>query len=269
MATPFPGMDPYLERHSLWKEIHTSLIVGIQRFLNPLLRPHYRVAIEQRNYLALLPPNDELVGIPDVLIIPQQQEPYTASWPLVADAITVEPLVGELPVPEEVRERFLEIRDAKTQEIVTVIEILSPTNKITADGRRQYEQKRADVLSSSTNLIEIDLLREGKPFAIRLPANRSLRQSDYRMIISRAHYRPKADVYLFGIRNPIPNLPVPLRFGETEPILLLNQILHTIYEEGSYDLAIDYTQPPSPPLSPENQTWVETLLAAENATRLA
>ena len=266
MATPFPGMDPYLERHSLWKEIHTGLIVGIQRFLNPLLRPHYRVAIEQRNYLALLTPDDELVGIPDLLIVPQPPQPQGLSWPALADVATVEPLVGELPVPEEVRERFLEIRDTQTQEIVTVIEILSPTNKITRDGRKQYEQKRAAVLSSTTNLIEIDLLREGKPFEIKLPGNRSSRQSDYRMVISRAHYRPKADIYLFGIRNPIPNLPIPLRYGEAEPILLLNQILHTIYEEGSYDLAIDYSTPPTPPLAPENQQWVTALLAAQNQT---
>lgn len=259
-------MDPYLERHSLWKEIHTSLMVGIQRFLNPLLRPHYRVAIEQRNYLALLTPTDELVGIPDVLIIPQQPESLSFSWPVVAEATTVEPLVGELPVPEEVSERFLEIRDTMTQEVVTVIEILSPTNKITTDGRKQYEQKRTDVLSSTTNLIEIDLLREGKPFEIKLPGKRSPRQSDYRIVISRAHYRPKADVYLFGIRNPIPNLPVPLRYGEAEPILLLNQILHTIYKEGSYDLAIDYSQPPVPPLATESRQWVEALVAAKGLT---
>jgi Protein of unknown function (DUF4058) len=261
MTTPFPGMDPYLERHSLWKEIHTSLIVGIQRFLNPLLRPYYRVAIEQRNYLALVTPDDELVGIPDVLIIPQGQPSNAlSSSTVVADVATVEPLVGELPVPEEVRERYLEIRDIKTQEIVTVIEILSPTNKITKDGRRQYEQKRSDVLSSSTNLIEIDLLREGKPFDIKLPGNRSPRQSEYRIVISRAHYRPKADIYLFGIRNPIPNLPIPLRYGETEPLLLLNQILHTVYDEGSYDLAIDYTKPPQPPLSAESWIWATALL---------
>lgn len=261
MTTPFPGMDPYLERHSLWKELHTSLIVGIQRFLNPLLRPHYRVAIEQRNYLALLTPDDELVGIPDVLIIPQgQQSNALSSSTMVADVSTIEPLVGELPVPEEVRERYLEIRDIKTQEIVTVIEILSPTNKITKDGRKQYEQKRSDVLGSTTNLIEIDLLREGKPFDIKLPGNRSPRQSDYRIVISRTHYRPKADIYLFGIRNPIPNLPIPLRYGEAEPLLLLNQILHTIYDEGSYDLAIDYTKPPQPALSKENWIWAQALL---------
>jgi hypothetical protein len=112
-------------------------------------------------------------------------------------------------------------------------------------------------LSSATSLVEIDLLREGKPFDMKLPGNRSPGESEYRIVISRAHYRPKADVYLFGIRNPIPDLPTPLRYGEAEPVLLLNQILHTIYDEGSYDLAIDYSQPPQPPLSKENWNWVQ------------
>lgn len=264
-------MDPYLERPSLWKEIHTSLIVAIQRFLNPLLRPRYRVAIEQRNYLALLAPDEELVGIPNVLIIPQQTEQQPRAYPsAVVDAVTIEPVVGELPAPEEVRERYLEIRDIETQEVVTVIEILSPTNKTTREGRRQYEQKRADTLSSSTNLIEIDLLRTGKPLAVKLPGNRSPKASDYRIVISRAHYRPKADVYLFGIRNPIPDLPVPLRYGEAEPLLLFNRLLHTIYEEGSYDLAIDYTQPPAPPLSAEQWQWAQGMIeqARENANKM-
>ncbi|HRW08599.1 MAG TPA: DUF4058 family protein [Caldilineaceae bacterium] len=260
MSTPFPGMDPYLERHSLWKEIHTGLIVGIQRFLNPLLRPRYRVAIEQRNYSALLTPDDDLVGIPDLLIIPQMPSTSTSVQTRAADMAMVEPLVGELPVPEEVRERFLEIRDATTQEVITAIEILSPTNKTTRDGRRQYEKKRTDTLKSATNLVEIDLLREGRPFAITLPGNRSSQESNYRIVISRAQYRPKADVYLFGIRNPIPDLPIPLRYGETEPILSLNQILHTIYDEGSYDLAIDYSQPPQPPLAESDRLWAEELL---------
>ena len=71
-------------------------------------------------------------------------------------------------------------------------------------------------------------------------------QSSYRIVISRSQHRPQADIYLFGIREPIPDFPIPLRPGEAEPILPLNQILHNIYDQGAYDLAIDYQQPPEP-----------------------
>ena len=59
MPTPFPGMDPYLERRGIWEQVHTDLIVSIRRFLTPLLRPRYHVGIEERTSLAVLPPNEQ------------------------------------------------------------------------------------------------------------------------------------------------------------------------------------------------------------------
>jgi hypothetical protein len=247
-------MDPYLERRGLWEEVHAGLIVGIQHFLTPLLRPKYRVAIERRTYLALLPPSEQRTGKQDILVMVSRKSasPATLSTPA---AVTVEPLVGELPLPEEVLERYLEVRDVATQEVITVIEVLSPTNKITTEGRNQYEQKRLKVLSSLTNLVEIDLIRAGEPFAMTVA-----RPGDYRIVVSRSQYRPRADIYPFGLREPIPNFPIPLRPGETEPVLPLNQILHTLYDEGAYDLAVDYSQPPEPPLPASEAEWAKQVV---------
>lgn len=89
-----------------------------------------RVAVEQRTYLALLPPGEQLVGIPDVLISGPGRPGGSAGVVLAPNA----PLIGELPQPEMVRERYLEVRNVATQEVVTVIEILSPTNKIRAEA---------------------------------------------------------------------------------------------------------------------------------------
>lgn len=252
MPTPFPGMDPYLERRGLWEEVHTDLIASIRRFLTPLLRPRYRVAIEQRTYLSLLPPDDRLVGMPDVLI---RSEWKDAPLTMIRAAPTSVPLSGELPVSEEIKERFLEVRDVATQEVITVIEILSPTNKLGKEGRTQYEEKRMKVLASRTSLIEIDLLRAGKPFAMKLPDQHESTQSDYRIVVSRSWQRPRAAIYLFGIRETIPTFPIPLRRGEDEPLLPMNQILHELYDLGGYDLAIDYHQAPEPPLAEEDERW--------------
>ena len=167
MPTPFPGMDPYLERRGLWKEVHTALITRIQQHLTPLLRPRYRVAIEQRTYLSLVSPKGELIGKADVMVAAPKTTPLFggSSAVALADAVVADPpLVGELPQPEEVIERFLEIRDTTTQEVITTIEILSPTHKEAPDGRRQYEQKRLHILASATSLVEIALLRKGEPF---------------------------------------------------------------------------------------------------------
>ena len=268
MQTPFPGMDPYLERRGLWEEVHTDLITSIRQFLTPLLRPRYRVAIEQRIYLSLVSPKGELIGKPDVMVVaPKSPKPKATRQASVMTAVAIAepvvvdpPLVGELPQPEEVVERYLEIRDTTTQEVVTAIEILSPTNKETQDGRRQYEQKRLNLLASATNLVEIDLLRGGAPFAMNVAGQTGAPQSHYRIVISRSWQRPRADLYLFNLPQPIPAFLIPLRPGEQEPVLPLNQILHPLYDQSGYDLAIDYTEPVSPPLAKEEAEWVAQLL---------
>ena len=84
---------------------------------------------------------------------------------------------------DEIQETYLEPRDVSTDRVVTVIEILSPTNKLPGEGRRQYEQKRMNLLATYTHLVEIDLLRAGQP----LPMRGLQGQSAYRILISRAN----------------------------------------------------------------------------------
>ncbi|HMN31158.1 MAG TPA: DUF4058 family protein, partial [Caldilineaceae bacterium] len=173
MPTPFPGMDPYLERPGLWSQVHTSLIVDIQRYLARRLRPQYQVAIEQRTYLSLLE-EERLVGEPDTLVIaPPGSQP--------AGLIVAETAVAgngvytvDLPMPDDIVERYLAVRDVETGEAITVIEILSPSNKL--EDRARYERKRLQVLASMTNLVEIDLLRSGWP----LPMMGNFPPSHYR-----------------------------------------------------------------------------------------
>jgi hypothetical protein len=162
-------------------------------------------------------------------------------------------------MPDEVTERYLEVRDVATGEVITAIEILSPTNKLTRGGRNQYDRKRLKVLGSATNLLEIDLLRSGEPFPIRF--QNGDREALYRIVVSRAPWRPRADVYLFGLRAPIPDVPMPLRPGESEPVLPLNRVLHDLYDRAGYDQVIDYQQPPVPPLGDEDAVWAAQLLA--------
>jgi hypothetical protein len=258
MSTPFPGMDPYLERAGMWEEVHTRLIVAMADALGPQVRPKYRVGVEQRTYLALLTPDEyERVGKPDVLVsAPRRQAPLVQA---TATAVGIAPRIAQLPMPEEITERYLEVRDVVTGEVITVIELLSPTNKLTREGRRQYARKRMQVLGSATHFIEIDLLRAGEPFPFRVIDDDA--QSDYRIIVSRAQDRPQAAVYLFTIRDPIPDSPVPLQPGDAEPTLALNRLLHDVYDRAGYDLTLNYQQaPPPPPISEQDFQWMKPLL---------
>jgi hypothetical protein len=251
-------MGPYLERAGMWEEVHTRLIVAMADALGPHVHPKYRVGVEQRTYLAVITPDEyELVGKPDVLVVAPRPQAQFASAP--GTAVGVTPHVAELPMPEEITERYLVVREVVTGEVVTVIELLSPTNKLTREGRLQYERKRLQVLGSATHLIEIDLLRAGAPFPFRL--RDTAVRSDYRILVSRAHHRPKADVYLFTIRDVIPTIPVPLQPDEAEPLLALNDLVHDLYDRAGYDLTVDYHQPPPPPqMSEQDVAWMQRLL---------
>ena len=98
MPTPFPGMDPYLERAEVWEEVHTRLLVAIADALGPQVRPKYRVGVEQRTYLAVLTPDEyELVGKPDVLVAAprRQAQPVHATATAVGIAVML-PVLGIL-----------------------------------------------------------------------------------------------------------------------------------------------------------------------------
>jgi hypothetical protein len=259
MRSPFPGMNPYLENPELWSEVHSRLIVAIADDLSEHLSEQYRVAIEKRTYSSEVD-DSLLVGIPDVSIVSKQPE-ANRSRTTVTLAPPVKPITVALPMTEEVQERYLEIREVATGSVITVIEILSPKNKRVGEGRQAYERKRNQVLASLTHLVEIDLLRSGKPLPIIGAA-----QSDYRIVVSQSDLRPSAQLYAFSVRQEIPSFPVPLKTGEEEPILNLQAVLDNIYERGRYHLAIDYAKPAQPPLAEEDKDWANGLITDSPAS---
>jgi hypothetical protein len=254
MPTPFPGMDPYLERPSLWPNVHNSLIIALRDDLAPRLRPRYYVAVEERT--VRLGGDDLLFAArPDVAVVQARDLPDVSSAAFEPGAPVVTVLV---PLPDEIRETFLEIRDVGADRVVTVIEILSPANKATGEGRRQYEQKRLALLGSRTHLVEIDLLRAGAP----MPMFGAVPPSPYRLLISRAEERPQARLLPLSIRQPIPRIRLPLQPGDDEPPIDLTAILHALYDRAGYDLRIDYQSELEPPLDDEDRVWVDALLRA-------
>lgn len=158
MPSPFPGMDPYLERPGSWQNVHVTKISALRAELQPLVRPRYWVTVEPRTY-ELLPGDDLLVGLPDLTVLPTGR----TSEPATAGSVVTSPGVDVLvPLPFTVTERYLEVRDVGTGEVVIVVEVLSPTTKLAEAGRDAYLERRRQVLSTGTNLVEIDLLRQGQ-----------------------------------------------------------------------------------------------------------
>lgn len=82
----------------------------------------------------------------------------------------------------------------------------------------------------------------------------------YSILVSQKCQRPNADLYIFGLKDPIPAFPVPLRQGEPEPVVDLQKLLNEVYARARFDLAIDYSQQVKPSLSPEEAAWVAEIL---------
>jgi hypothetical protein len=251
-------MDPYLEARGIWEQVHTRLIVAIADWLGPQIRPKYRVDIELRTYreTGFISTRSGFVGMPDVVVKSQPPDKALHEAAQTYDTgLLIVPV--QLPQTYEVRERYLQVRSVDSGEAITAIELLSPTNKTPGKGRDEYEDKRDQILASRTHLIEIDLLRSGE----RMPmAIHNAQLLDYYILISRATQRPRGEVCTFALRQPIPSFPVPLLNGDHEPVVPLNQLLHEVYNRAGYDLAIDYTKPCAPPLSPQDAEWATSLL---------
>jgi hypothetical protein len=168
-----------------------------------------------------------------------------------------EPLIVPLLIDNEIEEARLEIRHLQSGSLVTVIEVLSPANKIRgARGRASFMHKREETLGSEVHWVEIDLLRAGVPSVTRPP----LLPSDYRILVSRATERTKARYWPVGVRQPLPSIGIPLRDPDPDVTLDLRAVLSSTYDTGAYDLSIDYRKKPEPPLKREDAAWADRLL---------
>lgn len=157
---------------------------------------------------------------------------------------------------DEERQRFLTIRDREFRKVVTVIELLSPTNKTPGDGFTEYLVKRTNIFHTMANLVEIDLLRRGQ----RLPTREPLAPADYYAFVCRTERLPKVEVYAWTLRDRLPAIPVPLASGEPDVSLDLQEAFTKTYDRSGYDYALDYRRAVEPPLDASTSDWVRTML---------
>jgi hypothetical protein len=247
MPSPLPGMDPYLEHPSAWPNIHHRLITAIADVLAPQLLPKYQVVVEERVY-QLEGDDSILIGAPDVTVLAGK----SAVLPIRIAIAVAEPTTVTLMVPETVRLGYLEVREIRTGQVVTVIEVLSPVNKRPGRGRVDYESKRSMIFGSSCNFVEIDLLRQWQP----LPVQTGNRRSSYRILVSPQEKRPEADLYAFELWDLIPCFPLPLRSEDVCPVVDLKVLIDGIYDRSGYGFVIEYDRAAVPPLSEEQAGWL-------------
>jgi hypothetical protein len=247
-------MDPYLEERSVWSDVHQRMITYIAENLQPQLRPNYIARLEERIQVADI----GSIYRPYVLVGNMVREPAPS-------LVTAEGLAADEPQHLEVyhepaREPFIEIIARESHDVVTVIEVLSPANKV-GDGREECLRKQKELQATEVNLVEIDLLSYGKATVL---ARRSTitEPADWRYIIkiSRAGKRQSLEVYAVALREKLPNCRIPLRPPDEDVVLDLTAVFNRCYDIGGYDLFIDYTKPPFVLLTDAEIQWVDALL---------
>jgi hypothetical protein len=247
MLGPFPGMDPYLEEPSDWPDLHSRLITAISDALAAAVAPAFIVRIEQRVYITSAEESGRQPIVPDLYLVHgAQAEPALAAASGISTPTLVEPIFDL-----EIRDRYIEIHDARSRAVVATIEVLSPFNKAVGSvGYEQFQRKRRAVLASPVHWIEIDLLRGGE----RPPE--VVGRSDYYVLLNRGGSIGPFAVWYADVRDTLPTIAVPLRPPHQDVPLDLQAVLNGIYERAFYAESVDYAgRIPAPPLRPADALW--------------
>lgn len=255
MASPFPGMDPYLEDPAVWPDFHSEFISCMRKALNDRLPGNYDARINERATLIELDEPAKSI-VPDVVIVKHEtREPSSGAVATIAELkLELEPVTLPLAFPTEAREPFIEIRYTADRSLVAVLELLSPTNK-SGSGRGEYLLNRHAILSQDVHLIELDLLLGGQ----RLPLGKRLPLGDYFAFVAHSQRRFNCDVYAWSVRQRLPVLPIPLKAPDPDLRINLAEVFKQAYERGRYERCLRYAEPPSAPLSEADRKWATEL----------
>lgn len=155
---PFVGQtDPWAEAGRYFQQLHSSLI---EQFISQVRRP-----LLQMGYL---------VGKETSLQITERREPHfhiqdrqdpprtVQSWDYSAAAALLEAEVGIVLDGDMPELESIVIRKRVTTQLVTVVEIISPSNKRAFSQIEEYQMRRDHLLSHGVNIAELDLTRSIK-----------------------------------------------------------------------------------------------------------
>jgi hypothetical protein len=255
MPSPFPGMNPYLEQEDSWQDFHQRFLSTIAEMLGQKIGSEYIVKLEAHIFVHELSAEERrFVGRADVGLShsgPSSGNTATATLPA--------PFQLTLPSVDFERYPYIEIRDRQRRSLITVLEMLSPSNKKPGHDRDGYVGERRWLLYGPVNFVELDLLRLGQ----RLPLPEEIPLCDYCILVRKAMEGLKVGIWPLQLRDPLPTIPIPLRHPAPDISLNLQEALHRVYDAARYQNYI-YTGSPEPPLNTEDAAWAKTLVFGNN-----
>jgi hypothetical protein len=222
MPSPFPGMDPYLEQPKLWVPFQHQLLACLYQAVLPGLVDRYRARVGTRV--------------------------YTSEMALFTSVVR-----------EEHAEEYIEVRNRGDGRLVTLIEVVSPANKTTIEGRDAYLVKRREAMAQRAAIVEIDLIMQGTP---TLSYSRDgLPEYDYAVTVTRSTAPDRYEIYTSTLQKRLPKFKLPLAADDRDALVDLQAAFSRAYDLGGFASLIDYraAPPPDVPLSDAQQSWANEL----------
>jgi hypothetical protein len=214
-------MDPYLEDEKLWPVCQHQLVMSLYQLLLPGLVDRYRARIGQRHYAT-------------------EQVLFTSI------------------LRDEHMEEFVEIRQRSDGRLITLLDVVSPCNKLTTAGRKAYLDKRDECKRMGANLVEIDLILQGQP---TLEYSRDgLPDWDYAVTVTRCRQPERYEIYTATLQKPLPRFRMPLAPDDRDHVIDLRVAFTRCYDVGGFAAQIDYGRDPTLLLNDEDKKWLDELL---------
>lgn len=226
MSSPFPGMDPFLEEDKRWPVFQHHLISCLYQAILPGLVDRYRARVGQRQY-------------------------------------TTEQALFTSIIRDTHEEEYIEVRQRSDGRLVTLIEVVSPANKTTNEGKRAYLCKREESRLVRANLVEVDLVLQGQPL---LEYSRDgLPDWDYAVTVTRATQPEKHEIYTATLQKRLPRFRLPLASDDRDTVVDLQSTFTRAYDQADFGSSIDYDRNPSTRMADEKRQWLREYLKQLNS----
>jgi hypothetical protein len=214
-------MDPYLEGDDLWPAFHHQIVACLYQTLLPGLVDRYKARVNQRHYFT-------------------EQALFTSV------------------VREEHHEEYIEIRQRSEGRVVTLVDVVSPTNKLMPAGRQAYLDKRSEGKAAGANLVEIDLVLQGQ--ATLDYSREGLPDWDYAVTVTRASQPDRFEIYTATLQKRLPRFRLPLAGDDRDTVVDLHATFTRCYDQGGFAAKIDYQRDPAMALNDEDRRWLQEIL---------
>lgn len=223
MASAFPGMDPFLEHEAVWPHFQHHLVSCMYQTILPGLVDRYRARVGQRCF-------------------------------------TTEHALFTSVIQEDHEEEFIEIRQRNDSRLITLIEIVSPTNKTTKTGRDSYLQKRNEARDLRANIVEIDLVLQGTPMLESTRTN--LPEWDYVVTVTRAAQPERHEIYTSTLEKRLPRFRLPLATDDRDTVVDLQATFSRCFEQGDFRNRVNYKNPPVGKFLEPHRQWIQEYLSS-------